>query len=221
MNGLPSIKTSISKYLEDCKVHHQHLCPRQVLGVRMGLAGAAGLGLSVPRQDKRLLVIVESDGCFVDGISVVTGSTVGHRTLRVEDYGKIAATFVDVVTENALRLVPCLDLRQRAHAYAHEEKRHYFAQLLAYQVMPDNELLSTQAVSLTTPVSVLVGRPGVRVNCSVCGEEIINEREVYTDGNPICRACAGGSYYIGNVQRTELFPVDITPIAPAPLHLEG
>lgn len=185
----------ISHFLEACAAHHHHLCPRQVLGVRMGLAGAAGLGLDVPVQDKRLLTIVESDGCFVDGLSTVTGCTVGHRTLRVEDYGKIAATFVDVVTEQALRLAPRLDVRQRAYAYAPEEKRHYFAQLLAYQVMPDDDLLMIQAVHLTTPVSVLVGRPGVRVNCSVCGEEIINEREAYIEGNPICRACADHPYY--------------------------
>jgi len=101
---------------------------------------------------------------------VVTGCTVGHRTLRVEDYGKIAATFVDVVTEQALRLAPRLDVRQRAWAYAPEENRRYFAQLQAYQVMPDEELLMVQAVRLTTPVSALIGRPGVRVNCAGVGK---------------------------------------------------
>ena len=185
----------IGHFLEACSAYHHHLCPRQVLGVRIGLAGAAGLGLPVPRLDKRLLVILESDGCFVDGVSVVTGCTVGHRTLRVEDYGKIAATFVDVVTEQALRLAPRLDVRQRAWAYAPEENRRYFAQLQAYQVMPDEELLMVQAVRLTTPVSALVGRPGVRVNCAVCGEEIINQREIFFEGTPVCKACAGGAYY--------------------------
>jgi formylmethanofuran dehydrogenase subunit E len=213
MNTLVLDQAGITRFLDDCQVHHQHLCPRQVLGVRIGLAGAVGLGLTVPRQDKRLLVITESDGCFVDGISVVTGSTVGHRTLRVEDYGKIAATFVDVVTERALRLAPSQDVRQRAWAYAPEEKRHYFAQLLAYQVMPDDELLSIQAVRLTTPVNVLVGRPGVRVNCSVCGEEIINEREAYIDGNPICRACAGPAYYTSENPQPAFFPLDFAHLA--------
>jgi formylmethanofuran dehydrogenase subunit E len=213
----------IDNYLEACAAHHHHLCPRQVLGVRIGLAGAAGLGLPVPpldkrqlcfnssvndrlrpqfteirkTQSKRLLVIVESDGCFVDGVSVVTGCTVGHRTLRVEDYGKIAATFVDVDTEQALRLAPRLDVRQRAWAYAPEESRRYFAQLQAYQVMPDEELLMVEEVRLATPVSALVGRPGVRVNCAACGEEIINQREILIDGVTLCQACAGPAYYSG------------------------
>jgi len=182
--------------------------------VRIGLAGAAGLGLPVPRLDKRLLVIAESDGCFVDGVSVVTGCTVGHRTLRVEDYGKIAATFVDVVTEQALRLAPRLDVRLRACAFAPEENRHYFAQLQAYQVMPDEELLLAQEVCLTTPVSALVGRPGVRVNCAVCGEEIINQREINLGGTTLCRACAGPAYYTCEAAQAELFQMEFTRIAP-------
>jgi formylmethanofuran dehydrogenase subunit E len=149
----------------------------------------------VPRDDKLLLAIVESDGCFADGVSVATGCTVGHRTLRVEDYGKVAATFVDVQTGRALRLAPRLDVRQRAWAYVPGETRQYFAQLHAYQVMPEEELLSVQEVQLTTPVGALISRPGIRINCVVCGEEIINEREIYIEGAGICRACAGQPYY--------------------------
>lgn len=93
---------------------HSHLCPRQVLGARVGLAGAAALGLDLPRCDKRLLVFVETDGCFADGVEAATGCTVGHRTLRVVDYGKIAAVFVDVQAEQAVRVAPRLDVRQRA-----------------------------------------------------------------------------------------------------------
>jgi formylmethanofuran dehydrogenase subunit E len=215
------IQERIDHLLDACAAHHHHLCPRQVLGVRIGLAGTAGLGLPAPRQDKRLLVIVESDGCFVDGISVVTGSTVGHRTLRVEDYGKIAATFVDVVTEQALRLAPRLDVRQQAWAFAPGEKRRYFAQLVAYQVMPDDELLTVQEVQLATPVSALVGQPGGRVNCAACGEEIINQREVFLDGSPLCRACAGIPYYLREILRPELFPPGLTRVAQTPVAPES
>ena len=83
---------------------HNHLCPRQILGVRLGLAGAAALVLEPPIKDKRLLVVTETDGCFVDGVTAATGCTVGHRTLRVEDYGKAAATFVDTHTGRAVRV---------------------------------------------------------------------------------------------------------------------
>lgn len=186
---------SLTDILEQSAAQHSHLCPRQVLGARIGLAGATALGLEAPRGDKRLLVIVETDGCFADGVAAATGCTVGHRTLRVEDYGKIAATFVDTKTGQAIRVAPNLDVRQRAYAYAPQEKRHYFAQLVAYQVMPDHELLSVQQVSLTTPVEALISRAGVRVNCMLCGEEIINERQVQRDGLLLCKACAGEAYY--------------------------
>src|SRR5512147_1692459 len=97
---------SLDDILKISASRHTHLCPRQVLGARMGLAGARALGLDLPVHYKRLLVILETDGCFADGVEAATGCTVGHRTMRVEDYGKIAATFVDVQTGRAFRLAP-------------------------------------------------------------------------------------------------------------------
>jgi formylmethanofuran dehydrogenase subunit E len=187
---------SLAGLLEASAARHSHLCPRQVLGVRIGLAGVSALGLGLPRTDKRLLVILETDGCFADGIEVATGSTVGHRTLRIEDYGKIAATFVDVYTEQALRVAPRPDSRQRAVAHAASETRHYFAQLQAYQSMPDAELLSIENVRLRNPIADILSRPGARVCCEICREEIINERELILDGHVFCRACARGGYYL-------------------------
>lgn len=174
---------------------HRHLCPRQVLGARIGLAGAAALSLLLPRTDKRLLIILETDGCFADGLEAATGCTVGHRTLKVVDYGKVAATFVDVKTEQAIRVAPQLDVREKAWRFAPDEVRHYFAQLVGYQQMPDEELLTIQPVQLNTPVSRIVSRPGVRVNCAQCGEEVMNEREVWQGAAAFCQSCAGLSYY--------------------------
>ena len=187
--------TELRTLLETSSANHDHLCPRQTLGVRIGLAGMAALGFSEPPARKRLLVITETDGCFVDGLTAATQCTVGHRTLRVEDYGKIAATFVDVKTGAAVRVAPRLDVRERAYNFVPYEKRHYFAQLEAYQIMPDEELLVLQPVELITPVEKIVSRAGVRVNCSICGEEIINEREVFQNRLALCQACAGRGYY--------------------------
>lgn len=189
------MRVDLQAILQESAARHKHLCPRQVLGARMGLAGAAAVDLSVPRRDKRLLVILETDGCFADGVEVATGCTVGQRTLRVEDCGKVAATFVNVKSGEAVRLAPQLDVRERAHCYAPDERRHYFAQLQAYQVMPEAELLTIQSVVLIPSIETIVSRPGVRVDCTRCGEEIINERELLVDGQPVCRTCAGGGYY--------------------------
>lgn len=186
---------TLQAILEISSAQHKHLCPRQVLGARIGLAGAAALGLDAPRSDKRLLIFVETDGCFADGVAAATGCTMGHRTLRLADYGKIAATFVDVKTETAVRIAPQLDIRHKAHAYAPDETKHYYAQLVGYQQMPDEELLTVQPVRLTTSVKQVVSRNGVRVNCAHCGEEIINEREIIIDGQPVCVSCTGSAYF--------------------------
>lgn len=185
----------IRALLEISRRDHNQLCPRQVLGVRLGLAGMRGLGYDEAPGRKRLLAIVESDGCFADGVSAATGCTVGHRTLRVEDYGKVAVTVVDVQTGRAVRAAPALDSRQKAAAWLPDEPHHYFAQLQAYQSMPDEQLLTVTEVRLAVPVAQLVSRPGIRVTCDRCGEEIINEREVVEHGQTLCRACAGRAYY--------------------------
>lgn len=187
--------TDLKTLLEISARDHSHLCPRQILGVRMGLLGMKLLGFGEPPAKKRLLIISETDGCFADGISAATNCTVGHRTLRVEDYGKTAAVFVDTVTGKSLRVAPALDIRERAYAYAPGEVRHYFAQMQAYQVMPDESMFTVQTVALNVSVAEIVSRPGVRTNCDACGEEIMNEREVKIDGMTLCRACAQGAYY--------------------------
>jgi formylmethanofuran dehydrogenase subunit E len=197
--------SELASLLAVASARHSHLCPRQVLGVRMALAGAGALGFDLPRHDKRLLVIAETDGCFVDGLEVAAGVSPGHRTLRIEDYGKVAATFVDVKTCEALRLAPQPDVRRHAQDFAPGETRHYFAQLAGYQVMPDEELFSITPVVLTPSVEAIVSRAGVRTNCAACGEEIINEREVLVDGVAYCRSCLGASYYQVGVSTLPVF----------------
>lgn len=191
--------------LEELSQRHSHLCPRLVLGVRMALAGALTLGLEIPRQDKRLLVIAETDGCFLDGLAVTAGVSPGHRTLRIEDYGKVAATFIDIKTNEAIRLAPRPDVRVRALDYVPGESRHYFAQLTGYQIMPDAALFSVSPVVLSTPVDDLISRAGVRTTCVACGEEIINEREIVVDGAAYCRSCWGQAYYQATAYTMPIF----------------
>ncbi len=185
----------LQKFLDDSSRYHNHLCPRQIIGVRLGLLGMLALQLEPNCGSKRLLVIVETDGCFVDGVSATTGCTVGHRTLRIEDYGKTAATFVDTKTGRAVRVAPNLGIRERAYEFSPGETRHYFAQLQAYQLMPDEGMFTIQAVKLNTPIAQIVSRPGTRVECDVCGEEIMNEREIHENGLVLCVTCAKGGYY--------------------------
>ena len=186
---------TLDEMLKASAALHCHLCPRQVLGARMGLCAATELGLILPQSDKRLLTIVETDGCFADGISVSTGCSVGHRTLRVEDYGKVAATFVDTQTAQAIRLAPRSEARLTARTYAPEARNRWEAQLLGYQRMPIDDLFTIQAVQLTTPIEAIVSRAGLKAVCDTCGEEIINGRETLYAGKVWCQACLAGGYY--------------------------
>lgn len=186
---------SLKELLERSALDHDHLCPRQVLGVRMGMYAAKLLQLDLPQKDKRVLTFVETDGCFVDGVSAATGCTVGHRTLRVVDFGKTAAIFVDTKSNDAIRISALGQARQLAYHYAPTARSRWHAQLEAYQSMPDQELMAVQPVALTISLGEILSRPGVRVNCDRCKEEIINEREVYTNHQVLCRSCAGQAYY--------------------------
>lgn len=189
------MKTDLYSLLKESASDHNHLCPRQVLGVRMGLTGLTAIGVKAPVSTRTALIIIETGGCFADGIRVATGATVGHRTLRVEDVGKIAATFTNLKTDTSVRLAPQHDVRTRALEYSADEHRHYFAQLNGYQVMPDEELFTLQRVELLIPASQIISRQNARAHCAVCGEEISNERELVLDNIVMCQTCAHGGYY--------------------------
>jgi len=197
----------IKPLLEISSREHNHLCPRQVLGVRLGLQGLRVLQVHANNNSKRLLVITETDGCFVDGVIAATGCTVGHRTLRVEDYGKTAATFVDTKTGQAVRISPRLNIRDRANEFAPNEPRHYFAQMHAYQVMPDEDMFSVQPVILNDPVEKILSQPGMRVSCHVCGEEIMNEREIRQNGLTLCVTCSRDGYYTECGHNVVTYPI--------------
>lgn len=192
---------NLDEILEKSMQDHDHLCPRQILGARIGMAGMKALNFTEPPKKKELLIISETDGCFVDGVIAATGCTVGHRTLRVEDYGKVAVTFVDAKSEKAIRVAPTQNIREQAILYASEEPRHYFAQMQAYQSMPDDLLFTFMEVKLITSIQEIISHPGMRVNCDVCGEEIMNEREIKQHGYVLCRACAKPSYYQTTIQK--------------------
>lgn len=196
MNAVSITTTSkLDDLLTLSATHHHKICPRQVLGVRAGLLAGHLLEIPLPQPDKRLLAIAETDGCFVDGLSAATGCYVGRRTLRIEDYGKTAVTFVDTLTEQAIRVAPRISAREQAWDYAPFAHNKWEAQLIGYKYIPDELLFHWQWVELTVPVKQIIGQAGKRAICEACGEEIINQREVMHEGTTLCRSCAGESYF--------------------------
>lgn len=187
--------SALSVLLQKSAAMHRHLCPRQVLGVRMGILAGKLLGLDTPQERKRLFVFMETDGCAADGVSVSTGCWVGRRTMRIIDFGKVAATFIDTLNDRAYRIHPHPACRSRSMAYFPEAKSRWHTQREAYQHMPDEELLVAKPVELQIDIKAIISRPGLRVSCEICGEEIINQRDLIHEGTVLCRGCAGENYY--------------------------
>ena len=177
---------------------HGHLCPGQVIGVRMAMLGCRLIGLDDPTshdQIKKLIVYVEMDRCAGDAVAHVTGAKLGRRSLKFLDYGIMAATFVNLLTGKAVRVVAREDARDAAADRFPDILDKYEAQREAYKVMPESELFDKAEVIVTIRPEDMPGRPSGKARCCVCGEFIRDRRERRLENKVLCRACAGESYY--------------------------
>lgn len=181
---------------ESVKIHG-HLCPGQVLGVKMSMLGLREIGIEDPKgkDRKNLIVFVEMDRCATDAVQSVTGCSLGHRTMKFMDYGKMAAAFVNLKTGRAVRVVAKEESREKAKKYFPDIDDKYKAQLEAYKVMPDKELFDVMNVKVEIKPEDLPGRPLRRIPCDICGEYVQDLREVHKSGKTLCRPCAEGGYY--------------------------
>jgi formylmethanofuran dehydrogenase subunit E len=188
---------SFSDYLRDAEQAHGHLCAGQVLGVRMAMLGLRKLGIDDPQgQDrKRLVTFVEIDRCATDAVAVVTGCRLGKRALKFRDWGKMAATFIDVSTGRAIRIAAKESSKTLARELHPELESKNQQQMLAYREMADDDLFTTQWVKVELPPQEFPGYKGERIVCESCGEGINFHREVQRDDKTLCRSCAGERYY--------------------------
>ena len=185
--------------LDESAKTHGHLCPGQVLGVRMSMLGLKKIGIDDPKgkDRKNIIVFVEIDRCATDAIQSVTGCSLGHRTMKFRDYGKMAATYVNLKTNRAVRILAKEDAREKAKNYFPDIADKYLAQLEAYKIMPDRELFECKDVQVELPEEDMPGRPLKRIKCEKCGEYVQDRREVDLKGQLLCKACAYGKYYTG------------------------
>ncbi|SRR5581483_3392393 len=187
---------TLPEYLKEAEVAHGHLCAGQVLGVRLAMLGLRKLDIDDPqgKDRKRLVTFVEIDRCATDAIMVVTGCRLGKRALKFRDWGKMAATFVDLETGKAVR-VAALESSKALARSLHPELTKNQQQMLAYQELPDEQLFSVQWVKVALPPEEFPGFKGERITCVECGEGISFLREIRREGKILCRACAGERYY--------------------------
>lgn len=183
---------AFNELLEEAASYHGHLCAGQILGVRIGMAGLKRLGIEEPFKNKSLIVYVETDRCAADAIQTVTGCKLGKRSLKHMDYGKMAATFVDIHKNKAVRIVVPAHVRELAKKYSLEKGNPYFE---AYKVMPDELLLAFEEVVVDFRPEDLPGKPLRRITCDKCGEEVNDGREIIIDSEKLCKACYSTPYY--------------------------
>ncbi|SFS04883.1 formylmethanofuran dehydrogenase subunit E [Granulicella pectinivorans] len=182
---------SFETLLGEAEVAHGHLCAGQILGVRMAMLGCRLLGIEEPRgrDRKRLVTYVEIDRCATDAIAVVTGCRLGKRALKFRDWGKMAATFVDLQGK-AVRVAALESSKARARELYPEMGDKNQQQMRAYREMPDDELFSAQWVSVAIEAREMPGYKSARIVCAECGEGINYDREVLVEGRALCLGCA-------------------------------
>lgn len=192
------MQNTVDELLDECAVVHGHICPGQLLGVRMALAGCERIGIDEPKgkDQKKLIVWVEIDRCMTDAIGAVTGARVGRRSLKIVDYGKVAATFLNTESGEAVRVVARDDSRQLADTLHPELESKKDRQMAAYREAALDQLFTFHQVKVELSKFDRPGKPISRLACSVCGEGINDGREVAAaDGSITCRPCAIGGYY--------------------------
>ena len=177
---------------------HGHLCPGQVVGVRMAMLGCRLIDLDEPTrhdQIKKLIVYIEMDRCTADAVAHVTGVKLGRRSLKFMDYGIMAATFVNLETGKAFRVVSTEESRDLAPHFAPEISGEHAQQLEAYKRMPNNVLFRVQQVKVAINEFDMPGPTRRKVTCVQCGQMVRDHREVFKDGLSYWRPCAEGAYF--------------------------
>jgi len=186
---------ALGEYLELAAQVHGHLCAGQVLGVRLAMLGLRELGIDDPiAERKRIVTYVEIDRCVTDAVALVANCRLGKRALKFRDWGKVAATFVDLKTGRAVRIAAKESSKQAAREMFPELEKEA-GQQKAYAQLSDEVLFDKKWVKVKVLPEDMPGFKGPRVVCSECGEGINFKREVLRDGRALCRSCAGERYY--------------------------
>jgi formylmethanofuran dehydrogenase subunit E len=184
--------------LKSSAAAHGHLCPGQVVGVRMAMLGCRLIGLDEPTrhdQIKKLIVYIEMDRCTADAVAHVTGVKLGRRSLKFMDYGIMAATFVNLETGKAFRVVSTEEARDLAPYFAPEISGKHAQQLEAYKRMPDNVLFRVHQVKVAINDFDMPGPTRRKATCVKCGQVVRDHREVLKDGRPYCQPCTEKAYF--------------------------
>lgn len=182
-------------FLKKVDDFHGGSCIGIALGTRMTLAAMRHLGLDPHRKGKNIIAYAEIDRCMTDAVLVITGCTLGRRSLKHVDYGKFAVTLVNQTTGKAVRAIVKRVFSNQGN------KKETLRQIAA---IPEDELVTLQDVEVIIPENDLPGSPQKTTVCDTCGERVVDGRDVERDGLTLCRGCANGAYYTEVKERNML-----------------
>lgn len=188
-----NLTVSLQEHLTKCAMLHTCLCPRQVMGVQMARFACSWLGVDPQIQRKQLYVYMEVGHCVADGVITVTHASPTNALMRLLDYGKVAATFVHLPTNRAIRVRENQSSRVLAVQMLPEAPSSWQAQRQAYQDMDDEKLFLWDEVKLSEPLPRILKKHSVV--CANCGDKVHEHCEVIVDKHTLCKACAYGAYF--------------------------
>jgi formylmethanofuran dehydrogenase subunit E len=188
---------SFDELLKATSAIHGHHCAGQILGVRMAMVGCREVGIEEPKGCKKLIVCAEIDRCATDAVQAVTGCSLGKRSLKFLDYGKMAITFLNTETRQAVRVLAKDDARKLVPLYVPNSVNPKDAQKQAYRIMPEDALFAVKPVAVDVSAQEMPGYRGKRVPCAACGEGINFNREVELGGRTLCVPCSQGLFSQG------------------------
>lgn len=188
---------------------HGHYCSGLALGVVAGWAGLKRLGFDNTGMEE-LLAVVECNNCFVDGIQMTTGCSLGNNALIYKDLGKTAVTVMSRNTGSAVRLAVkprqwdredasdrdkeaaelfrrLVKERQKDPEASRRMKNLFREQSFETVTMPEEELFDITDVPAAFPEYAPIVESET---CGVCGEQFMGTKRAKRDGVSVCLACA-------------------------------
>ena len=198
-NIVPLKRTDyLDRLIASSAADHGHLCPGQVVGVRMTLLGLRLIGLPWPLREgdiKKLIVYVEMDRCAADAVAHVSGARLGRRSLKFVDSGIMAATFINLENGRAIRVISTEESRDLTSQWTLPGLTGKEADIKAYQRMPEGLMFRVQEVEVDLTEFDLPGKTRRKAVCQACGQVVRDSREYLVDGRTLCRHCAGQGYF--------------------------
>jgi len=189
---------------------HGHFCPFLAIGVKASVRAVKELGVRSTGMEE-VIVVLETNNCFSDGVQFITGCTFGNNALIYRDYGKTAFTLAKR-NGTAVRVSVKVDSRflqkhepeaaelfqrvvvERTGTEADQRSLGELWRRASFRMLdiPDDELFDVTPVAADVPA---YSRIFASVKCALCGESVMEPRIRIRDGRSVCIPCSGQEYH--------------------------